>query len=172
MGSKLKKQRRTKDKAVDLDITSLMDIITILLVFLIQSYNVTDLKLDMASGITLPSSHSKTFGSNAVIIQVSKDRHVFMDNKDIGAIAGNEENIPFLFEALNQYKKDNAISTDENQGPQRNLASESELNSSKNKKISANLVFDKSLPYKVIRQVMNTTALAGFGEYKFIVQEK
>lgn len=167
MGSKLQKQRRTKEKNVDLDITSLMDIITILLVFLIQSYNVTDLKLEMVSGITLPDSTSDTFGSNAVIVQVNKDRHVYVDNIHIGTIAGSEENIPFLNEVLVKYKKENS---EVKESEKRELASDS--NEKKEKKISANLVFDKALPYKTIRQVMNTTALAGFSEFKFIVQAK
>lgn len=37
-------------------------------------------------------------------------------------------------------------------------------------KARANLVFDKSLSYKIVRKVMHTTALAGYNEFKFIVQ--
>ena len=33
-----------------------------------------------------------------------------------------------------------------------------------------NIVLDQSLPYQVLRQVMHTSALAGFPEFKFIVQ--
>lgn len=168
MASKFKKVRRTKNKSVDLDITSLMDIITILLVFLIQSYNVTDLKLDIVSGVTLPDSFSKTYGSDAIIIQVNKNRQVYVDNKHIGTINGDSENIPFLNEVLGQYKKEKLIS-ENNKNKREPASNDLEKNE---KKISANLVFDKGLPYKVVRQIMNTTALAGFAEFKFIVQAK
>ena len=40
-----------------------------------------------------------------------------------------------------------------------------------NKKIkNINLVFDETLPYKVMKSVMHTSATAGYSEFKFIVQ--
>ena len=35
---------------------------------------------------------------------------------------------------------------------------------------SINLVFDEKLPYKTMKSVMHTSAIAGYTEFKFIVQ--
>lgn len=108
-GGKFKKQRRGKDKTVDLDITSLLDIITILLVFLLQSYNVTDLKLDLVANLEIPDSNVKTLGSNAVIVQITKDAKVYIDSKHLGDVSTNgDEKIEFLYQALADFKKQNA----------------------------------------------------------------
>ncbi len=164
MASKFRKARRGGEKVVDLDITSLLDIITILLVFLLQSYNTTDLTLDVASNLTLPDSQAEALGSHAVIIQVNKDKHIFLGNKHIGSAHGLGDNIPFLHEALEQYNKEND-QKDIKDG--RTIASVDGKGPPKRK---ANLVFDKEIPYKVMKQIMATAAGAGFSEFKFIVQ--
>ena len=43
-----------------------------------------------------------------------------------------------------------------------------EVNKKQNKAI--NLVFDKELSYKKMQKIMHTSALAGYTEFKFIVQ--
>ena len=44
------------------------------------------------------------------------------------------------------------------------------LKSKEANKKKVNIVLDQSLPYSVLRKVMHTSALAGFPEFKFIVQ--
>ena len=75
------KLRRRKKIPTELDITSLLDILTILLVFLLRSYNATDLKLDVAQGVTLPSAESQNLGSYAIVLQVNKNRELFFNNQ-------------------------------------------------------------------------------------------
>ena len=62
--------RRKKQSTFDIDITSLLDILTILLVFLIQSYNSSGVVINVPDGIVLPSSSSESLNSQGVNIQV------------------------------------------------------------------------------------------------------
>ena len=149
------------DKALELDITSLLDILVILLVFLLKSYNASDLKLDLLGKIELPDSVSRTLGNDSVILQVNRDKKVWINNVYAGDIQTGEERVDFIYDKLDEIKKEKDKTADN----MRVLASAMKDH---NKQI--NIVLDKTLSYKTLRKVMHTAALAGYPEFKFIVQ--
>ncbi|MBT7610843.1 MAG: hypothetical protein HN576_13865 [Bacteriovoracaceae bacterium] len=153
----LRKFKKENKEVLDLDITSLLDILVILLVFLLKSYNASDLKIDLVENMSLPNSRSTTLGNQSIIVQVNRNRKIFINNKLIGKYKDGVDTIPILFSKLVNSKIPSNIS-DKN------------IIKTKTKKI--NIVLDKSLPYKVLSRVMHTSALAGFPEFKFIVQGK
>ncbi len=153
------KLRRRKKIPTELDITSLLDILTILLVFLLRSYNATDLKLDVAQGVTLPSAESQNLGSYAIVLQVNKNRELFFNNQlvtKLDASGNGAQTIEKLLaeEAEHQRKE---IS--------RQPASQTTA-------LKINLVFDKDLPYEVVGNVLHYAASSGHSKFKFIVQGK
>jgi len=148
---KMFNRKRAKSEAMELDITSLLDILVILLVFLLKSYNASNLKLDLVKGLTVPQSDVRKLGNHSVIVQIDKDKNIWLHRKNIGKINESEKEIQVLKSALEleqqNYEKEN------------------------NKKTKAiNLVFDKDLDYKQLKKVMHTSAMAGYTEFKFIVQ--
>lgn len=150
----LRQQRRDRN-ATEVDITSLLDVLVILLVFLLKSYNASDLTLDLAKDITLPNSNTELLGNHAVIVQVNKDSKMFVNNEEVGAVIGNSDKIPDLYDRLTKLKEEDD-----------KLAKANNLKEPKN----INLVFDATLPYATVRKVMHTSALAGYPQFKFIVQ--
>lgn len=159
---------RKKIKTIDLDITSLLDILVIMLVFLLKSYSSSTVTFNISKDIVLPRSESTSINSEGVNIQVSSDK-IWVDNEliyDKSKYAFNKEPAWFysdggrkinpLFNEL--WKKKKFIEQSEKSSPQA-------------KKFSgvANLVVDKSVKYTYIRKIMYTTALAGFQQYKFVV---
>lgn len=150
-----------KKQDMDVDITSLLDILVILLVFLLKSYNASDLKLEPAAKIELPSSKSMALGRHSVIIQVSSEKEIWLDNKKIGILDNSGDKIDILFEKLKMIK-------DKERETLRTIASAEERKKKESKQV--NLVLDQSLPYQVVRRVMHTSAMAGYPEFKFIVQ--
>lgn len=164
--------RKRKKKDLDVDITSLLDILVILLVFLLKSYNPTDLKLEVVKNLTLPHSDAKDLGNKAIIVQVNKDRKVFVDHKEIGYIDSlSSSTISPLLEKLKEYKKqeEESIKEMETRAPAGNFSKDL-LSTKKGNLKKVNIVLDKGLPYAVLRQVMHTAAMAGYPEFKFIVQ--
>ncbi|OFZ17323.1 MAG: hypothetical protein A2X86_02395 [Bdellovibrionales bacterium GWA2_49_15] len=165
------KLRRRKKSPVELDITTLLDILTILLVFLLRSYNATDLKLDVAQGVTLPTAESLDLGSYAIVLQVNKNRELFFNNKlithlDASGKGGPELEKLLATEAENQRKE-----------MARQPASHTKLPLDKDGKpqilpLKINLVFDKELPYEVVGNVLHYAANSGHSKFKFIVQGK
>ncbi len=149
------RQQRKQNTAAEVDITSLLDVLVILLVFLLKSYNASDLTLDLAKDLTLPDSNTEMLGNHAVIVQVNKDSLMFVNNEEVGAVSGNADKITDLYNHLLKIKEEDE-----------KLAQEHNLEEAKN----INLVFDASLPYSTVSKVMHTAALAGYPKFKFIVQ--
>ncbi len=145
------KNKREKKEPMEIDITSLLDILVILLVFLLKSYNASDLKLDLVKNLSVPDSKARKLGSHAIIIQVDKDNNIWIGKDIIAQIPTSGAEIPKLLELLKSKKE-------QDRAP------------AAKKSKAVNLVFDKDTPYKSLQKVMHTSAIAGFTEFKFIVQ--
>lgn len=154
---KKKFSRKREKEPVDVDITSLLDILTILLVFLLMSYNASDLKLDLESNLEMADSDARTMTRYAPVVQVSKEAKVFLNNKEIGRLPASGE-MPVLTEALKKARNDIEI---DNKKKPANQQTNIEL---------VNLVFDKEMDYGVVQRVMHDSALAGYSQFKFIVK--
>jgi biopolymer transport protein ExbD len=152
---KRKFHRKREREAVDVDITSLLDILTILLVFLLKSYNASDLKLDLTKGLEMADSDSKHMTRFAPVVQVNKEAKVFLNNKEIGRLPASGE-----MGVLTQRLKE-----------ERSMMES--LYKAKNHKVNldlVNLVFDKDMDYQIVQRIMHDSALAGFSQFKFIVR--
>lgn len=148
----------------DIDITSLLDILTILMVFLLQSYNSSGVIINVPKDIELPRSSSETINSFGVNVQVSKGQ-IWVDDKEVlnTETAGQDQvfdeggrRIIPLYNELVKIKE--TIKQSEKLSPQAKTFSG-----------IANLVVDKSLKYNYLKRVMYTCAAAGYKEFKFVV---
>jgi biopolymer transport protein ExbD len=163
MARRSRYQRKTP-AVIDIDITSLLDVLTILLVFLLQSYNSSGVIINVPKGIELPRSASESLNNFGVNVQVSKT-NIWVDDKEVlnsdTASAsqvfdeGGRRIVP-LFNELVRVKE---------------TIKQSEKLSPDAVKFSgiANLVVDKSMKYDYLKRVMYTCAAAGFKEFKFVV---
>ena len=154
--------RRSGRKDLKLEINSLLDILVILLVFLIKSYSSQDVVINIPKNISVPLSRSQSPANQAIIVQMSSDEKVWVDNE--------------LFADL---RKDslNFRGTEGFPGLQDNLSAKRRGISRVNRIASGlpksdqmvNLIMDKSLPYDFIRRIMHSATEAGFSQFKFIV---
>lgn len=135
---------RQKKEAMDIDITSLLDILVILLVFLLKSYNPAELKVNLVDELTLPSGLTNTLGKKHQQVQVDKSGTVYIDNKQIGNIFN-----------------DKALSG----------AFEGELaEAPKDAKGALNLFIHEDLAYENVEKLMAMASNKGYGNFKFIFQ--
>lgn len=155
--------KRPKKGPFEVDITSLLDILIILLVFLLKSYNTSGIQLTIPGGIELPKSVSQSINNPGVMIQVSKDK-VWVDSKTVmdsnnppaRVYDMNGRRIIPLYNELIRLKEEiDKVATIE----------------SKAKPFSgkANLILDKSLKYNYVKKIMFTCAQAGFQKFQFVV---
>jgi biopolymer transport protein ExbD len=163
-GSSRFMSRRNRMKVVEIDMTSLLDILTILLAFLIHNFDATGVVINIPRGIVLPESKSISVNTTGVSIQVSAEK-IWVDDKLVVDTASLPERlydqdgrrvVP-LFDELTRVKEQ--IKRTEKASPDAVRFSG-----------IANLVVDKTLKYSYIRKIMFTCAEAGFKEFKFVVR--
>lgn len=155
--------RRKKIQALDIDITSLLDILVILLVFLLKSYDSTSIILNVPKEIKLPTSASSNFNTEGVNIQVS-NKVIWVDDKVVlerknglrPRYSGNRRIISLYNELVRK----------------KQIIKQVEKSSPHAKKFSGiiNLIVDKKAKYSMIKNIMYTAAEAGYKEYKFVVR--
>ena len=104
----------------------------------------------MIKNLTVPQSQARQLGNYAIIVMVDSKKDIYINNEKVGSIAGAGTN-SVLLEELNNFRKNSRVPADK---------------TSK----AINLVFDESIPYKIMKGVMHTSAIAGFTEFKLLVQ--
>lgn len=146
-----------KNQSFTLNITSMTDMFTILLVFLLQSFAAGEVQIDAAEGVRLPSSTTEKNPVNGVKLSISPTELKFdqtlvakVSNNLIeqSAIDSSDSNfIKPLFDQLEEInKKDPKLA----------------------KMGKVLLQADESLPYSTIRKIMYTASMAGFPNVKLI----
>lgn len=159
---RMREYRRSKEALV-VDITSLLDILIIILFFLLKTYSTTGNVTNIAKEIKLPVSESLNVSTEAVVVQVSKTK-VWVDEKLVVTDDdpktrlydwGGRRLVPLFNELVN---KKNMIKRIKATSPE-----------AKKFKGLVSLVIDKSIKYKELRKIMFTCAEAGYRQYKFVV---
>jgi biopolymer transport protein ExbD len=153
---------RKKKELIDVDITSLLDILVILLVFLLRSYS-SGITMTVPEGITLPTSQTQNVNNLGVNIQVSATK-IWVDDKQI---LDTSELPDRLYD-----QNGRRIIPLYNELVQKKNAVEVLAKSAKDAKPFSgivNLIVDKSIKYNYIKKLLYTSATAGYKQYKFVV---
>ena len=162
MQSSFLKKKRQKKKNLELDITSLLDILVILLVFLLRAYNPDESALQLVENLTLPFSESRKIREESITVQLDKNKNIWIEKEEIGTVrSGKNPKIDSLYKALLDQRKKL-----EKEATERGIASETE---NKKKIERINIVLDQELPYLFLKKIMYTANAAGFNKFKFVV---
>lgn len=150
---RFRKKRKQNHEIEEFDITSLLDILVILLVFLLKSFNDSDLTLDLVNELALPYSMSRAVTNYGVILQVNKNKDIYVNTE----IIGNMSDINTFLKLKTRLKiRFQEINKDANEPDKVNRI--------------INFVFDKNLKFADINSIMEYTADSGFDQYKLIIQ--
>lgn len=146
-----------KNQSFTLNITSMTDMFTILLVFLLQSFAAGEVTLDPVSGIRLPSSSTEKNPINGVKLSISPTELKYeqtvvakVQNNQVEASAIDSSDSNFikpLFDQLEAFNKKDP-----------KLAQTGKVI----------LQADESLPYSTLRKIMYTASMAGFPNVKLV----
>jgi len=141
------KRIKRKKEILDVDITSLLDILVILLFFLLQSYNTSEVKMKVPDKLNVAQSLSKNNAKKTIVMQITQDKKVFIDNEYIGKTNNQRTIINQLSKSKEMNKKAKGMNDKD-----------------------INIVFDQDLPYHIVKSIMKTANKAGFSNFHFIVQ--
>ncbi|MBS2023880.1 MAG: biopolymer transporter ExbD [Deltaproteobacteria bacterium] len=150
-----------KQGYAELMLTSLVDMFTIIVIFLIQNFSSSGDILYMSKDIKLPYAVHGVELERAPVISVSGDS-VTLDGKQVAATEdlskGDVLNVPELEDALREEKrKFEFINANNPDKPFRGLV---------------NVQADKKIPFKVIKRVMFACNQSGFGNITFAAMAK
>lgn len=154
--------------AFKIQITSMVDMFVILLVFLLKSYSTSPVNITPKDGLRIPESTSTTDPVDVVKLIVSEDG-IFVEEKKVLALEKgkiSQENLDkadpsflrSLFEALDERAK---------------LAKDiSKVNDSFEFDGKVLMQADRNLPYELLQKVMYTSMMAGYADVKLAVAQK
>lgn len=164
-------QAPTRATSFGLNITSMTDMFTILLVFLLQTYSTAEIQVTPDTGQNLPLSNSEANPILAVQVSVTKnelklDDKVIANLKDLDFerkdIDSNDSNFILpLFKALEE------VSKVEKEKDEKFQAGETTVKANTGALEGRILMkADSELSYQVVRKVMYTASMAGFPKLK------
>jgi len=163
--------RKARHRMTDsnVNITALMDILTVLLFFLIKSFSLSSTSLSIPDGVRLPASFTNSPVVDAVKLSLSekelKADHQLLANLKNGQFRGSDlsrdhKTITSLKEYLDvQMQKKKALIPE----------GAREEDETFGKLI---IQADKELSFKTLKLVLHTAASSGYEDYQFIVKEE
>jgi biopolymer transport protein TolR len=134
--------------------TSLIDILTLLLVFLIQSFNAEGTLVTPSSDLTLPNSSSNKQPSPSIMLEITRDAVVaegkrLADNRSFAA--SGEMLIQNVYNWLVGKKSDLSASAEQKQ---------------------IIIQCDHELEFNIVKRIMYTCSKAGFTDFSVLVIEE
>ncbi|NOY26626.1 MAG: biopolymer transporter ExbD [Oligoflexia bacterium] len=170
----LTKARRPEGNS-DLNITSMMDMMTIILVFLLKSYSTSDISVAPSEQLQLPTSSTKEAPELSVNLVVAKNQ-IVVDGVPVLELTTvpDEDHPGEPMVAVPEDEKKGQVVTKlydrllEKAEAAKGLAEQSG-NAEHAFKGRILIQCDKEMPFAVLREVMYTAGQAQFGEFKFVV---
>ncbi len=162
-----RKAREREGEIKELNIVAMMDMMTIILVFLLKSYQASAISVNMNADLSIPTSTTQLHPQENITVTVSLKEVAVNDRKVVdvqgGAIpAAVKEGgradafyVGPVFDALKkEVEKQKYIARYNPNAPFTGRV---------------NVVADKKIPYRTLMEVLYTAGQAELGEYKFMV---
>ena len=155
---RMKRMSRNRPRVVQIPLTSLMDVFTTLVFFLVMNQGATEV-LETPNQITLPDSAAEQKPRETVVIFVSADE-VTVQGEAVVRVADiqatDRQNIDPIAQRLAQLRE-NVI------GIKTQIVAESQ---------EVTILADKSVPFSVVKKVMSTCTSQGYARISLAVLQK
>lgn len=159
--SRKRPKLRARRISPGLNINSMMDMMTILLLFLLKSYSTEGALVTPAEDLEIPVSETTQSAKPSLEVKVS-EKFISVHGKVVAdvedALAGEDMVIEGLLEVLEEAKQQSRLLNDAVGG---DFASDDLV-----------IQGDRKIPYKLLTRVMYTSGQAGFSKQRFVVYQK
>jgi biopolymer transport protein ExbD len=169
--AKRKFARDAENDAGELNLTAMMDMMTILLVFLIKSYGAADINVSMSEDLTPPTSKSTLMPVQAVTVTVSK-KDIAVGEKGILKLDADGKLPPSELSGLLIVPLKDALDAEIaklEQQVQYNPKLREKVGTEKDPLKMLTIVGDKDLPYEILFSILGTAGQSGLKYFKFLV---
>jgi biopolymer transport protein ExbD len=159
---KEKKKRPVETIGSSLSIDSLMDIMTILLVFLLKSYSADPVQIKQAPGLSLPFATSELKPEEATAITITSTSITVDDKKVVALEDGKPNQADIAGDHLIQPLLDSLVEAVDHQ---------KRIGQMNKKEFSGivTVVADRHMSFNMLIKIMYTAGQAQFSKYKFAV---
>lgn len=164
-----RKARAAEGEVTELNITAMMDMMTIILVFLLKSYQASTINVTMTEELTVPVSSTQLVPQDNIGLSISMkevlvgERRVIEIRDGIIPAAVKEGGKADSFYVAAVY---DALKKEVDK--QKYIA---QFNKNAPFTGRVNVVADKRIPYRTLMEVLYTAGQAELGEYKFMVMK-
>jgi biopolymer transport protein ExbD len=162
-----RKVREAAGEIRELNIVAMMDMMTILLVFLLKSYQASTINVNMGENLAIPASTTQLHPQENITITLSMD-HLTVNDREVlplskGAIPvkakeGGKADAFYVGAVFDALKRE--------VDKQKYIA---QFNKTTPFAGRVNVVADKRIAYRTLMDVLYTAGQAELGEYKFMV---
>lgn len=179
--TRLRRKKKQRSLSFKLQLTSLMDALIILVVFLLKSYAISDMSVTREDKIEVPVTNAESVFGEGYHLIVTREKVVF-DGEEVFAFVGDEEERKFelpeeilkdrsarqygirpLFDALAKAKNDYETLKERSEVP------EAEKTPWKGELL---VQADKDAPYDLLRKVMFTAGMAGYQKFRLVLEKR
>jgi biopolymer transport protein ExbD len=169
-----RKERERAGEIKELNITAMMDMMTIILVFLLKSYSASAINVNMSENLAIPASSTQLNPQENITVTVAanevsvNDRVVIRGSDGMGngivppAFKEGGRAEAFYIGALYDGLKKEV-------DKQKYIA---QYNRNAPFTGRVNVVVDKKVPYRTLMEILYTAGQAELGEYKFMVLKR
>lgn len=151
-----------------IQITSMVDMFVILLVFLLKSYSTSPVNLTASKDLTLPASTSSKDPTDVLKLVVSKVG-IFVDDKKVVDFKNGDLDIKDVEASDTQFIRALYTELDAQASKAKNIAAVNDTLQFDGKVI---MQADRNMPYELLRKVMYTSMMAGYADLKLAVMIK
>ena len=152
---RIRRMARSRKKPTPMNLTSLMDVFTILVFFLLTN-SASNEALEAPKSIELPSSVVETKPQETVVVLVTNDNILVQ-----GIVVANTEEVinskSIVVESIKKellLQKSKAIGADVNREPE------------------VNLLADRKIPFSLLKKIMSSCTSAGYSKISLAVIQK
>lgn len=164
----LRKYMDTRGSAFKIQITSMVDMFVILLVFLLKSYSTSPVQISPSKSLSLPESSVQTDPVDVIKLVVSKNG-IYVEDKRIVPLTAGELGEDDKDKTDAQFIKRLFDELDSQAKKTRGIASINDTVEFDGKIL---MQADRDLPYAILQKVMYTSMLAGYADMKLAVVGK
>lgn len=152
-----------------IQITSMVDMFVILLVFLLKSYSTSPVNISPSEKLTLPVSTSTKDPVDVLKLIVSKEGIFVEDKKVVGFNQAGQLETKDVDASDTQFIRSLYTELDTQASKSRKIAQANETVEFDGKVV---MQADRNIPYELLRKVMYTSMMAGYSDVKIAVMTK
>jgi biopolymer transport protein ExbD len=165
-----RRSRAKSEEVSELNITAMMDMMTIILVFLLKSYSASALNVNLSDQLKIPLSSTQVQPQDNINVTISLREVAVNDRRAVAAENGlipasaKEGGRPDAFYVGAVY---DALKKEVEK--QKYIA---QYNPGQPFTGRVNVIADRRIPYRTVMEVLYTAGQAELGEYKFMVMKQ